>query len=336
MIEVDYINRISPTLERFKWSRYGKVATFRCPFCGDSQKNTRKTRGFLYEHDSKWSFKCHNCSASHTFYNFLQELYQDLFTQYRLDTMKSKTNFNGWDIAPTKGSETAQKRATIDFLQQGNTSVASLPENHPASVYTRSRMIPKLDRITYTENFKEWVDDHFRNHDYTRLPEDQRILFELRDERGRLFGVNARSLDKDAFLRYITIKDDSHIKVYGMDRVNRTLPVFILEGPIDSLMIPNAVALVGGDVGEVANLFCDNNVYIALDNEPRSRDTISRMDKAIQTGCNVCFWDIPEQYKDVNDMVLNGYTRQEITKHILENSYKGAKAKLMLSKWRKV
>jgi hypothetical protein len=94
--------------------------------------------------------------------------------------------------------------------------------------------------------------------------------------------------------------------------------------------------LVGGDVGDVANLFCDNNVYIALDNEPRSRDTIARMDKAIQTGCYVCFWDIPEQYKDVNDMVLNGYTRQEITRHILENSYKGAKAKLMLSKWRKV
>ena len=47
-IDHKYINLLSPQLERFA-RKSDKLYNFRCPFCGDSQKNKWKARGYVYD-----------------------------------------------------------------------------------------------------------------------------------------------------------------------------------------------------------------------------------------------------------------------------------------------
>ena len=41
-------------------------------------------------------------------------------------------------------------------------------------------------------------------------------------------------------------------------------------------------------------------------------------------------------YKDINDMILGGYTKEEIQDLIKHNTYQGTTATLWFTKWRKI
>ena len=72
-LDKKFINLVSGQLERFKWQR-PTLANCRCPLCGDSQKNKNKCRGYFYERDARYYYKCHNCGASTTVSGFLEKV----------------------------------------------------------------------------------------------------------------------------------------------------------------------------------------------------------------------------------------------------------------------
>ena len=73
LVDSKFIGLISPRLQKFKKIK-SDLYNFRCPICGDSQKNKSKTRGYLYGVKADVNFRCHNCGASMTFSNFLKTL----------------------------------------------------------------------------------------------------------------------------------------------------------------------------------------------------------------------------------------------------------------------
>ena len=91
-IDVKYINLISIRLDKFKLIK-SNLYNFRCPICGDSQKNKNKTRGYLYSVKNNTNFKCHNCGISVSFNNFLKKVDSNLHKQYTLE--KFKEGFTG-------------------------------------------------------------------------------------------------------------------------------------------------------------------------------------------------------------------------------------------------
>jgi hypothetical protein len=42
------------------------------------------------------------------------------------------------------------------------------------------------------------------------------------------------------------------------------------------------------------------------------------------------------EYKDINDMILGGYTKEEIEEIIKENTYQTASATVRFATWRKI
>ena len=88
-IEIKYINLLSPRLEKFK-QKAQFLWNFRCPLCGDSQKNKNKTRGFIYMMKGDFFYKCHNCGASTLFPKFLEMLDVALYKEYRMEKFKDK------------------------------------------------------------------------------------------------------------------------------------------------------------------------------------------------------------------------------------------------------
>ena len=211
--------------------------------------------------------------------------------------------------------------------------ISELNKEHPARSYLEQRKIPqeKLDHLFYADKFKRFVNE--RKQTFDSLNNDQpRIIIPLRDEDGNMFGLQGRSLSPKSKLRYITIIfDESKPKLFGLDRINYDKPIFIVEGPIDSLFLGNAVAMAGSDVN-IRSLGWSNYIWV-YDNEPRNKQIVDRITAAIDRGDQVVIWPDGIEEKDINDMVLAGHNPASLVE---SNTYQGLQAKLKLSHWKKV
>jgi hypothetical protein len=128
--------------------------------------------------------------------------------------------------------------------------------------------------------------------------------------------------------------NEGKAKLFGLDQVDFSKKYYILEGPIDSLFLSNAVAMAGAD-GNVTGLENLDNAVFVFDNEPRNKEIVRRMEKMIDRGYNVCIWPSKLEHKDVNDMILAGMTCADVELMIDQNTYKGLSGRLTLAEWRK-
>lgn len=86
-IDVKYINLISSRLSKFKKVK-PHLYNFRCPICGDSQKQKNKARGYLYQVKNNTNYKCHNCGISVSFSNFLKTVDSESHKHYVFEKFK--------------------------------------------------------------------------------------------------------------------------------------------------------------------------------------------------------------------------------------------------------
>ena len=87
-VEIKYLNLLSTRLEKFKQKK-PYLWNFRCPICGDSQRNKNKARGFVFQLKGDLLYKCHNCQVSLPFAKFLSDLDPVLYKEYRMEKFTS-------------------------------------------------------------------------------------------------------------------------------------------------------------------------------------------------------------------------------------------------------
>ena len=324
-VEIKYLNLLSVRLEKFKRKKEF-LWNFRCPYCGDSQRNKNKCRGFVYQLKGKLLYKCHNCGISVPFPKLLQDHDLGLYKDYCMEKFKApKRKMEEERFVKIVSTTPRFKR---DILS-GLTPIDSLNTSHPAREYLLNRRLP-TDALFYTQCFKEWTNSVKPDTFPDNKNDEPRIIIPFRDREGSVFGFQGRSLHNSG-LRYITILiEEDQPKIFGLDTIDYGKTVYITEGPLDSLLIRNAVAMAGADVrGEV--LDGASRVYI-LDNEPRNRQITDRVAHLISAGESVVIWPTELKEKDINDMVLAGHDVQGI---IESSTYKGLTATLKLNDWRK-
>jgi len=133
-------------------------------------------------------------------------------------------------------------------------------------------------------------------------------------------------------------------KIYGLDDLDKEEKIYVFEGPIDSMFVTNSISTAGGDLTSTLNSLKvpKEKIVVIYDNEPRSKETISKIDKAIDKGYNVCLWmnNIFDGFKDVNQMIIESKRSKinldNIKELIDQNTFSGLKAKLNLLYWSKV
>ena len=320
LIDSKFIGLISPRLQKFKRVKQG-LHNFRCPICGDSQKNKNKTRGYLYSLKNAVNFKCHNCGASMTFGNFIKKLDPTLYKQYVLEKFKEGKTGRGSDRPEPKFVFEKPK-----FIQKIVLPLCS--EVAVARKYLQNRKIDPT-KFYFAENFDEFVRT-FEGVDYSYMGRESRIIIPLFRERN-LIGFQGRSLGANK-IKYITVMlDDNAPKIYGLDTIRGDAPVFVTEGPFDSTFVRNAIAMCGADA-DVNRWGISNPVYV-YDNEPRNKEIVTRIDKTIQRGDKIVIWPNNILEKDINDMVIAGHNVQNLLE---SNTYSGLEAKLKFNLWKKV
>jgi 3-phosphoglycerate kinase len=139
-------------------------------------------------------------------------------------------------------------------------------------------------------------------------------------------------------LRYVTIRtNESDAKlIYGMDRVNLKKLVKVVEGPIDSLFLTNCVA--SGDANlslTVKDIDAEEKILI-FDNEPRNKEIVKMMQDAIKLRYDVVIWPNNVQGKDINEMIMNGISPDEIESIISSNTFRDIQAQLKMNMWKKI
>ena len=326
-----YLGLISPRLEKFKKIRAG-VYNFRCPYCGDSQKHKNKARGYIYQNKADYNFKCHNCGMTRSFTYFLKDRDQPLYDEYIMERYKEGLTGKGTVTPEPKFTFPQPKFRKKDICDE-LTKISELNTTHRAKKYLINRGINEdtLSKLYYCPNFKEWTNKHKKIFDNTNH-DDQRIIIPLRHSDGQLFGYQGRSLDPTSKMRYITVMlDEDAPKLYGLEKINTKKPIYILEGPFDSLFVENSVAMCGSDV-DIRSFGWSDYIWV-FDNEPRNREIVSRIERCINRGDKVVIWPSHIQEKDVNEMILAKY---DICTILESSVYSELTAKLKLNLWKKV
>ena len=329
-VEDKYIRFLNTRLDKFKNVKSG-LYNFRCPYCGDSQKHRNKARGYFFLKKSEYIFKCHNCGMGRSLGNFLKDQAPDLYDQYVLEKYRSGATGKGRytpDFKPKSAKPNFSSK--VSDLQ----SISDLNKRHAAREYLEKRQIPqdKLSSLYYTERFKTWINSK-KPGTFQSLQNDRpRIIIPLTDKDGKWFGVQGRSLLPNSTMRYITILfDDDKQKVFGLNNVNESEPVYVVEGPFDSLFLDNAIAMAGSDID--CRSFGWSDYIWVYDNEPRNRQIVERITKSIDRGEKVVIWPQAVTKKDINDMILVGLDPQKIIK---QHTYQGIQAQIKLTEWKRV
>ena len=319
-VDVKYINLISARFQKFKKIK-SNLYNFRCPICGDSQKNKNKARGYLYQVKNNTNFKCHNCGVNISFNNFLKQIDPTIYKQYTFEKFKDgKTGKNFTVDKPVFNFEVPKFKPKLDLPKAS--------ENSHARKYLESRKL-NPDKFYYADQFKSWTNSQKKTFDDVSTDEP-RIIIPLFYQ-NILIGFQGRALGPSK-IKYITIMlNDDAPKIYGLDEIEKDKTVYITEGPFDSTFISNSIALCGAD-GDVGKWGIDDCVWI-YDNEPRNAEIHSRISRVISRGEKVVIWPSFLKEKDINDMILSGLDVQSM---IELNTYSGLEAKLKFTTWKKI
>jgi hypothetical protein len=213
----------------------------------------------------------------------------------------------------------------------------TLPDDHEVIKYVTDRRIPRdaFTRLYFIHNVKDIIqlNDKYKESIITTEP---RLAIPFFDGTGKLLVVSLRGIRGES-LRYINIKvDEDAQSIFGLDQVDPTKEVLVVEGPLDSLFLDNSIACAGTSFGKIDQLpIPKEKITIIFDNQPKNREVGKLMNKYIDMGYKMVIWpDVPG--KDINEMIENGLTSGEIQGIINDNTFQGLSAKAKYAMWRKV
>ena len=345
-LERKYLSLVISSLDMAKW-KGDNTLNHRCLYCGDSSKNTYKARAYHFVVEQSFIFKCHNCGKSTSSINFIKDHFPTTHKEYIKEWLKEsgrkpKKHASGHKIPSANAFKFVPKKEFINkkyTMTIENLKIIMKPcsEVSVARDYLSERRIPE-------KHYKDlWYTDKPQNLSFLSpkykdrvLGTDPRIVLPFFDEEGELIGLSGRAINNSP-LRYLTMRfrDDLPL-IFNLHKVDKTKTIYVTEGPIDSLFLPNSIAVAGSDFKKIDKSIKENSILI-YDNEPRNIEILKKLEEVINLGYKVCIWNDKKVYglKDINDMVINGLTEEEIISIIDDCTYEGLSAKLNLKEYRK-
>jgi len=310
---------------------------YSCPICGDSTKNPRKARGYIYKFKQDLLVKCHKCGYSTNIGNLIKYIDSNLYDEYVVERYKNgATRYNDHkDIAEVL--PTTVELDLIDSTLDELSRIDRMRDDHPAVQYVDSRKIPKdnWSLLYFSPKFKSYVNSITAKFPEPINDEHPRLVIPYFNSHGKVIAFQGRAFGKEE-PKYYTIKiDETEEKIYGLERIDYARRIYVVEGPIDSLFLPNAIAVSGSsfDTPTIRQLL--TNATIVMDNEPRSKEITKQLAKYIDKGYNVVMYPDTVVEKDINEMILSGRTPDQILDLINNNTFSGMEAKLRFTEWRK-
>jgi hypothetical protein len=343
-----YVRLVSSQLDRFT-QKSTHHFLFRCPLCGDSEKNQYKARGYIYPKGDDLMFKCHNCSICLPFTALLKKLSRPLYDEYLMERFREaghqalpihSPSFVATFARPT--SPTVRQAVAIDVttalyvlpLTALSEPSSALHEVYRYAVDVRQLPEPALARLFATNRARSWLQPLVGDEKVEKVKDDVPYLVQpFRLPGGTWYGAQLRALDKKDYLTFRWSHEP--LKMFGLDAWNPTALTYVVEGPIDALFVPNAITPCGSDlltgVRAMGDLMPAPTALVYVwDNEPRNKEVVRHIRQAIKLGESVVIWPKGFIHKDINDAIRAGI---DIVSLLSKRTFKGLSADLEFSIW---
>ena len=216
-------------------------------------------------------------------------------------------------------------------------SLDTLPDDHPAVAYMLGRKVPRdqLKHVGYVEGYKAYINTFIPDR-YNAYYDFSAIIFHLKTPAGLLTGIQGRRMSGACEdVRYMTTTINPTLaqesgRLFGADRINIEYPVIVVEGPIDSLFLPNCIAVCGSDMGRIP---FEKRFFIP-DNEPRNLQIVKKIQKLFEANERVTL--LPREYQgdDINDLFQRGLSLEDIRILIRDNTFGGIRGMIEFNNWR--
>jgi hypothetical protein len=211
-----------------------------------------------------------------------------------------------------------------------------MSKDHDVIKYVTERKIPK-DKFSQLY----FVDDATKMREFAPGYEEKivgnepRLILPFFDEEDNLIGLSGRAITNHK-IRYLTMRiiEDAPM-IFGLNTVDKSKTILVTEGPIDSLFLPNAVASGNANLKSVDDYLPKDKLVLIYDNEPRNKEVMREMKRAIEEGFSVCIWPDDMKEKDINDMIrVSNLSVDEVIDVINKNTFSGPTALLKFNSWR--
>lgn len=342
--EFIYLNAISTRLRNFK-KKKKNLWNMSCPFCGDSTYDRRKARGYILSEKGKMFYYCHNCHISLNFSNFLKRIDDDVFQKYLLEKFRNaERDKREREVAESKkhGTNIAEllenKQTNWKQIEQYLIGpIIELSENNPARRYCELRKIPQkhMKTLYFVKNYKKFANLVSNEQVFVNEFEaGPRLVIPFFDENNEPMAFQGRALSKKENIKYLTFQiNGSERKIFGLNLLDASKRVYVVEGPIDAMFLENAIAVAGSDLN-TSNICFDDQVFI-FDNEPRNKQIVKKMNELAEKGEKLFVPPDFMRFKDINEWAMIE-DPSNIQKIIDNNTYSGLEAKLKITGWKKI
>jgi hypothetical protein len=342
--ELPFVTRAGFRLENFA-QKNSYLWNCSCPICGDlsSTTNRKKKRFYIYRPGAAnhLNAKCHKCGYSTSFGSFLKQQFPDLFKEFVLEQYHSTSkahvphkNLNEiLDLQPSK-----KYQQLIDKNTEGLKPCATLKPTHPVAKFLSKRQIPqdKWELLYYTTQFMKYTNGVVPGKFPDTKDDHPRLVIPFLDEHGKMYAYQGRAFG-DEQPRYYTMKLDDRERIYGLDRLDTKFKkVYAVEGPLDSLFLPNCIAVSGSNFDCETVRALKSIITLIPDNEPRSKEIVKLIKKHIDLGYKVCMLPHSITSKDINEMILSGITSENLIELIDKNTFQGAAAQIRFAQWKMI
>jgi predicted RNA-binding Zn-ribbon protein involved in translation (DUF1610 family) len=303
---------------------------FRCPLCGDSATNQRKTRGWLYQKSG--TYYCWNCGQSCTGFMLLSRVSGRDVAEIRKDFYKE----NGIAKNVSSSKQTISLPNMQDFLSNKEAS---------ESFYAFSLTLPDIANEFLVKR---------KISEAPNLPKHIRFRYDAENSRlvipwlwdKQVIYWQSRKLTDDKSVKYLFPSATARPLV-GLDRLDKTFPyIFVFEGFFNSIFCKNGVAAGSLRVSAAQMAILDDyrkkgfTVVWAFDNPFKDTAANTLMKTWITRYPNDKFL-LPSkngpgsklfQYKDMNDAIiaLNDPKAFWDSHELLAMTHGAAKTKLLM------
>ena len=332
IIDEEYLRKTSFHLRNFK-AKGNHTYAWSCNICGDSKKKKSITRMGAYYRSGKFLVSCYNCGYSSLFSNWLKHTDPMLYKEYIVANFGKKMDkeVKEFDAVDYFGVQT---KKYVPNIFSSLTELKYLPDENLGKKVSLERKLPIDKReIYYVENFIEWTKGHTDKFTNWRDGDHSRIIIPFKARDGHYIGYTARALkgEEPKYIR-IFIDENEKERFYGIDLLDEKRQVYVVEGEIDAMFIPNAIAVSNG---KLDCYFNKDAIYIP-DADKRNIHIVKNIAGLLDKGLKVCLFPDDAPGKDINDCIKAGYSIDKVMNMIDNNVYQGLIGKLKFLTWSKV
>jgi hypothetical protein len=270
---------------------------------------------------------------------FLKRLNPSLYKEYVMEKFREENNVSTLPKVEPKMPVFKKPRFKIGCPALKKLDrISSLNKDHFARQYVEMRKIPEryFSNLYYTSDFGSFIKDTKPEKYSPRMDEQDRLLIPFFSEKGEMIAYQGRVFGKlrEGEIRYITITlDEDGVKLFGLDKLNTSKEMYILEGPIDSMFVRNSVALAGSS--KHVDFKPETSVFV-FDNERRSVEIVKQMQARVHDNYGIFIWPDFISQKDINELAMNGYDESDIMKLLRKNTYRGLAAEMKINTWKRI